>query len=60
MAELLIKQLHRLARELGEDVPVDMPAEPCEAVGRERGWGWEATAGPLGPPLGRLGQQLDW
>lgn len=36
VAELLVEQLHRLARELGEDVPVDVPAEPGEAVGRGR------------------------
>lgn len=50
VAELLVKQLHRLARELGEDVPVHVPAEPGEAGGERReseGWGW----GGLGHPV---------
>lgn len=34
VAELLVKQRHGLARELGEDVPVDVSAEPGETVGR--------------------------
>ena len=34
MAELLIEQLHWLACELGEDVPVHVPTEPGEAGGR--------------------------
>lgn len=35
VAELLVKQLHRLACELGEDVPVHVSAEPGEAGGEE-------------------------
>lgn len=35
-SELLIKKLHRLARELGEDVPVHVSAEPREARGERR------------------------
>lgn len=35
VAELLVKQLHCLARELGEDVPVDVSAKPGEAGGEE-------------------------
>lgn len=49
VAELLVKQLHRRARELGEDVPVDVAAEPGEAAGEEeregREWGGGLTAG---------------
>lgn len=34
-SKFLIKQLHRLARELGEDVPVHVSTEPREAGGGE-------------------------
>lgn len=45
MAKLLVEQLHRLARELGHDIPVDVPAEPGEAGGRRReSEGWELGA----------------
>lgn len=46
MAELLVKQLHRWARELGEDVPVDMSAEPGEAAGERRVRGGSGVAAP--------------
>lgn len=45
VAELLVKQLHRRARELGEDVPVDVAAEPGEAAGEEEREGWEWGGG---------------
>lgn len=48
MAELLVKQLHRRARELGEDVPVDVSAEPGEAAGEEESG--LATGRPAEPP----------
>lgn len=47
VAELLVKQLHSLARELGKDVPMDVSAEPGEAAGRRReseGWALRAMA----------------
>lgn len=52
MAELLVKQRHGLARELGEDVPVDVSAEPREAVGRREGEGGNGPQGPPGPSSG--------
>lgn len=48
--ELLVKWLHRLARELGEDVPVHMSAEPGETGGeRERECEGSGSGGPRPP-----------
>lgn len=61
MTELLVKQLHRLARELGEDVPVDVSAKPGEAGGggeRVRGGNGGSGPGPLCPlPEGAAGAE---
>lgn len=35
--ELLVKQLHNLARELGEEVAVNLPTQPREAGRRDKG-----------------------
>lgn len=59
VAELLIKQLHSLARELGQDVPMDVSAEPGEAAGRRReseGWELQAAAPASAALLG--GRQM--
>lgn len=52
VAKLLVEQLHRRARKLGEDVPVDVSAEPGEAAGEEESEGWvgEASRVPSPPP----------
>ena len=55
MAELLIEQLHWLACELGEDVPVHVPTEPGEAGGRG-----ERVRGGGGEAAGTLHRRRTW
>lgn len=50
VAKLLVEQLHRRARKLGEDVPVDVSAEPGEAAGEEESEGRSGRPRDSPPP----------
>jgi hypothetical protein len=49
VAKLLVKQFHRLTRELGEDVPVHVSTEPGEAGKEEEREGEMNSLRAVGP-----------